>query len=150
MQEMNNVTPILPAAASESGRENFYFYRCQRVGHCRAYAMCLSLIDRVEEGVSMNADYAPCAASIKSRLCPALAMREEERLSGQAIYFKSRPVPLETTIVYEKFVVAQSAQRVEVISTPKANTASGSYADAINNYLDSINHEGKSLEQPEQ
>lgn len=75
---------VEPASASEDGRRNAYYITCNTVGQKRPYAACLAHIDDRIGGLSN------CCDAIRNKSCPALAMRQEERLQGKAIYFIQR------------------------------------------------------------
>lgn len=124
--------PIRPFTQSADGRANAYFHRCVRVGHCRPYAACLSLVSAAESG-PLSSNYSDCSTAIRGRECPALAMREEERLAGRAIYFAER---LSFGDIPQSAVSVNATPRRDLSRQRKQSVLSviniGGYADAIN------------------
>lgn len=81
--------PVFDPSASADGKRNAFHLRCNVVGHCRPYAACLNLCSERKSG-RLESVYAECSAAIGKKICPALAMRREEKDANRAIYFIER------------------------------------------------------------
>lgn len=80
-----------PPSASAGGDNAYYLPRCELVERSPSYASCLWKIN--ENVAGRSADYpshADCIGPIESRRCPALGMRQEEELKGEAMYYFPR------------------------------------------------------------
>jgi hypothetical protein len=115
-------TTMHPIAASADGKQNAHFHRCVTVGFCRAYAACLSLIDQRKLG-PLNVNNASCSDAMRNNTCPAVGMREEEELMGNAIYFvQNIKVEIPTTVdpkwvfsdALNEFIKTKAESRVEL------------------------------------
>jgi len=80
---------IYPASASADSKRNAFYTQCAVIGESKPYAMCLYLIERKNDS-SLQTLYRECTGAIKCGKCPAIAMKDEEQLKGQAIYFVER------------------------------------------------------------
>src|ERR1700738_3820153 len=80
---------IHPASVSADSKRNAFYTQCAVIGESNPYAMCLFLIERKNDA-SLQTLYRECTGAIKCGKCPAIAMSEEEKLKGQAIYFVER------------------------------------------------------------
>ena len=85
--------PVYPAAQSMSGT-NTYTVGCKEAGFRAGYAVCLNKIAAFERDRNLST-YAACESAIKSKSCPALPMREQERLADKAMYYIDRRLMLE-------------------------------------------------------
>lgn len=131
-------TEFHPPAASACGKKNAFHHRCAKVGHSRAYAACLWIIDRAAAR-ELNSNYSTCSAAIGDRGCPALSMRQEEELKGQAIYFTPSHVNATATPAAPRPAPQPPTAARPALSPKKAAGAGlavvGTIADAINNYV---------------
>lgn len=84
-----NEQPKIKLSASADGKRNAYYLNCKCVGHNRAYATCLHLIEERKHG-RLDALYADCSGHIGQKRCPALDMQREEVEAHKAIYFVER------------------------------------------------------------
>lgn len=73
-----------PPEASRAGK-NRYYHECEPVSSSRHYGVCLFTIEAFERGQQLNET--PCVEAMKAGTCPAMAMRQEERDAGEALYF---------------------------------------------------------------
>jgi hypothetical protein len=80
---------IHPASLSADSKRNAFYTQCNVIGESKPYAMCLYLIERKNDS-SLQTLYRECTGAIKCGKCPAIAMKDEEQLKGQAIYFIER------------------------------------------------------------
>jgi len=81
---------VIPIGMSAGG-DNALYVECKHVGHSKAYAACLHIQARLEEG-SLNTElYADCVFAIRKGGCPAQKMRQEEVEKKTALYYKPRP-----------------------------------------------------------
>ncbi|MGV2866440.1 hypothetical protein [Achromobacter sp. AGC39] len=131
-------TEFHPPAASACGKKNAFHHRCAKVGHSRAYAACLWILDRAAAR-ELNSNYSTCSAAISDRGCPALSMRQEEELKGQAIYFTPSHV-VATGAPAAPRPAPQAPTASRPASPPKKAAGPGlavvgTIADAINNYV---------------
>lgn len=82
---------IVPLADSADGRRNSFTLACTPTGQSMNYAACLW-----RQGVLANPktitppDWDACKQARKEGRCTALAMRQEEELTGKSIYFRCR------------------------------------------------------------
>jgi len=81
--------PIYPPEQSAGGTNTFTVKGCKAVGHTPGYCVCLNKIKAFERDKALTS-YAECERAISSRACPAIAMREEERTAGKALYYIDR------------------------------------------------------------
>jgi hypothetical protein len=77
------------ASVSRDSGRNAYHIRCDVVGHARPYAVCAHLCELRKKG-ELNEIYSECSTAIGKKVCPALAMLEEEKTQNAAIYFIER------------------------------------------------------------
>lgn len=133
--EIAMTTEFRPPAASACGKKNAFHHRCAKVGHSRAYAACLWILDRAAAR-ELNSNYSTCSAAISDRGCPALSMRQEEELKGQAIYFTPSHV-----VATSAPAAPRPAPAATISASPPKKAAGsglavvGTIADAINNYV---------------
>ena len=129
---------IYTPETSANGKRNAYHNPCEVVGHYRPYAARLNLCSGTK-AEHLNEIYGECLSHIKKQRCPALAMKQEEKLAGRAIYFVERmrfedqPVHLG---VFETVSTPSKKRPVKSLSTGKSSVIdkidTGTYADAIN------------------
>lgn len=82
MQEKGQLSPV----ESYSGL-NLHQVDCDVHGFPFAYSSCLRFIAANEDRIPVDpAVRGKCQSAIACRACPALAMRDEERTAGRAIY----------------------------------------------------------------
>jgi hypothetical protein len=74
---------LIKPEASTDGRLNAYYHTCRVVEQQRAYAGCLARVNGATGDPT-------CDHAIERRTCPAIAMQQEEREQGKAIYFVAR------------------------------------------------------------
>lgn len=94
------MTTPRPPEASRAGI-NRYYHDCEPVGTSRHYGICLFTLEAFERGQELMET--PCVEAMKAGTCPALAMRQQERDAGQALFFKEADP--------EKAVDRKAAQR---------------------------------------
>lgn len=80
-------TETLPVTASMSGNNTIYHY-CEQLERRSSYGLCLYTLKAYEEG-KLPLDNS-CHTCIMSGQCPALALRQQERDAGRALFFKPR------------------------------------------------------------
>lgn len=78
------MTTPRPPEASRAGI-NRYYHDCEPVGSSRHYGICLFTIEAFERGQQLMET--PCVEAMRDGTCPALAMRQQERDAGEALYF---------------------------------------------------------------
>lgn len=82
--------PPYPLEASGWGK-NTYYHHCPVHNWQTNYAVCVTLIEKAENGLRKNlGSYAKCVDCIKSGECPAVAMRQQEKEAGHALYYQPR------------------------------------------------------------
>lgn len=86
---MDEQTPSLSAEKSFTG-DNRYHFHCDTVGHRPTYFVCLHKMKRFKEKGDLPECYAQCETAMRGGSCMAVHMREEEILSGKAIYFEAQ------------------------------------------------------------
>lgn len=69
--------------------DNTYVLRCDSYGGSRHYAVCIHIVERVEQK-RPRPNEAPCAKACATGECPALKMRREERKAQKSLYFMAR------------------------------------------------------------
>lgn len=120
---------------SKSGHENGYYHQCKLVGFKRAYAACLSFIERstANDPTFVSASHGECCSAIARGSCPALSMRSDEIDQHKAIYFLKREpfiaqqrAPDGPTLAVEPSIICEQA--LTTIDTT-------SFADVINQHL---------------
>lgn len=81
---------VHPPIASRGGDNAFYLKGCPIVQHQPSYAACLFKIEEIEAGRPENVINKECECAIRGNGCPALNMRQDEQLAGQALYYFPR------------------------------------------------------------
>jgi hypothetical protein len=81
--------PIYPPEQSAGGINTFTVKGCKVVGHTPGYCVCLNKIKAYERDKALTS-YPECERAISGKVCPALDMRREEQVAGQALYFIDR------------------------------------------------------------
>lgn len=94
------MTNTRPPSASRAGI-NRHYHDCGPTDSRRHYGICLFTLEAHERGQQLMET--PCVKAIEDGSCPALAMREQERQAGHAIFFKAADP--------EKAVSPKAAQR---------------------------------------
>jgi hypothetical protein len=82
--------PDYPPEQSMAGY-NSYSFGCKTVGFSPGYCVCLNKISAYERDGKLTT-YPECEKAIRNKDCPALAMRQEERVAGKALYFLDRNI----------------------------------------------------------
>ena len=80
--------PDYPPEQSMGGI-NSYNFGCKPMGFSPGYCVCLHKIAAYERDGELKA-YPDCDRAIRNKDCPALGMRQEERVAGKALYFIDR------------------------------------------------------------
>lgn len=80
--------PDYPPEQSMGGINAFNF-GCRPLGFSPGYCVCLNKIMAYERDGKLSA-YPDCEKAIRNKDCPALGMRQEERVAGKALYFLDR------------------------------------------------------------
>ena len=80
---------VYPISQSADGSNAYYCDFCNHAGYRPNYASCLRRIADRKEG-RLISNEAQCSAAIGNRVCPALAMKKEEKQAGHAIYYVNR------------------------------------------------------------
>lgn len=88
MVELND-TEVYPISKSAEGTNAYYCEFCQYAGYRPSYASCLRRMADRKEG-RLISNEASCSAAIGNKVCPALAMKAEEKQAGHAIYYVNR------------------------------------------------------------
>jgi hypothetical protein len=81
-----------PAAASAGGDNAYYLKGCDIAQRSPAYASCLFKMAEYDAG-RHHEIYRECNAAFGMKQCQAFAMRDEEMLAGQAMYYFPRKPP---------------------------------------------------------
>lgn len=83
--------PDYPPEQSMGGI-NSYNFGCKPLGFSPGYCVCLNKIMAYERDGNKLTTYPECEKAIRNKDCPALAMRQEERVAGKALYFIDRNI----------------------------------------------------------
>lgn len=129
------ITTRLPVSASESGKNAYYVPTCDVVEHAPAYASCL---DKMKQIRNKTGKFPACATAARQGRCKAAALRQEEELKGEALYFVPRVALVRTehdgtTPVWSTRMPPPKPKRRDL----PANVG-GDYADAINEAMKSL------------
>lgn len=106
--------------------DNTVYIGCDHRGCRQNYAICLNIIKAVDE--KRRGGELDCTREVKSKVCPALKMRQEEQDAGHALYYRPRavPAPVQRKAVFES-------------KTPDHIRRSASYKNAWDRTGDIIN-----------
>lgn len=117
---------VNPVSLSADGKRNGFYHRCSIVGQSRPYAGCLA---RVDGGVNLDAD---CTTAIRQCNCPAMGMRQDEVVAGQAIFFQERNITPTTAsrLWIESGGVERAKGYVKLFSSEGAPESSGKVTQA--------------------
>lgn len=124
---------INPPSLSANSRRNAYYHFCAQVGERRNFSACIARL----EGRCTLGD---CKDPIRNGTCPAKAMREDELLKGQAIYFVERANAVKFVEGVKQFASEQAErfaqQAPSNAPTPDLHIAPDGYAEAVNRMVE--------------
>lgn len=149
--------PEYPPEQSMSG-QNTYTIGCQVMGYSPGYCVCLHKIEAHTRDGDLK-QYPECARAISNGSCPAIALRDQEREAGKALYFVHRELLREE--MDKHLAVLHPAAFKSKPSAPKASPARTSPAptpkkpatptvnlDEENGYAAAINAAMREAEKP--
>jgi hypothetical protein len=79
--------PVYPPEKSAGGTNAFTVEGCEVAGCKTGYSYCLSKVSALERSKTLGKVSPKCERAILGHFCPALAMRQEEREAGKALYY---------------------------------------------------------------
>lgn len=102
---------VYPISQSADGTNAYYCDFCNHAGYRPNYASCLRRIADRKEG-RLITNEAQCSAAIGNKVCPAMAMKKEEKQAGHAIYYINRIKLRQNQVDNAELVGIKLGQRV--------------------------------------
>lgn len=129
-----------PPSKSAETYNAFYLKGCDHAQRSPSYTSCLFKINETEAG---RTHWSPeCETAIQRRECPAMAMRDEEKLAGKAMFFQQARVHrgfLITNLTPVESLPTRSEPGAHISADPRA----ANYKGRLEPYIPPKNRDAK-------
>lgn len=134
---------VYPITKSAEGTNAYYCDFCNYAGYRPNYASCLRRIDDRKWG-RLIPNEASCSAAIGNHVCPALAMKKEEKQAGHSIYYVNRIKMRQNQEDNAELIGIKLGKRLSRgLTSPKLSFGSAQDSDLAKNVPQGIEHSPK-------